>query len=61
MGTHLNKEGLLALSARDIWAGQRISVPSSSQEHLGLLMEDRSAKQGRQRGLQMPLSPWRPI
>lgn len=60
MGTHHNKEGFLAFSARDIWAGQRISVPSS-QEHLGLLIEDRSAKQGRQRGLQMPLSPWRPV
>lgn len=49
MNTHQNHESSLAVSARDVWAGPRTSVLTSSQEHLRLPIEDHSEKQGRQR------------
>lgn len=68
MNIHQNHEGLLVISAQDIWAGwKKLVLPNSqeylglpnSQEYLGLRIEDHSENPRRQGGVSSCLCPLR--
>lgn len=59
MNIHQNHEGLLVISAQDIWARWKNLVLPNSQEYLGLRIEDHSENPRRQGGVSSCLCPLR--